>query len=145
ALLAWAAAALGAQVALAVARRRGEARELAVRRRLRPLLLAEHLAFVAALAAGFALVEHRGWGLGTARWLAVKVGLTAFLLVPLEAMHAWICHGWIDRGLRQTDAPPFSKDLLRGIGMEDMLRALAVPLLTLALPLLVWLSLRQPR
>lgn len=68
----------------------------------------------------------------------------AFLIVPLEAMHAYICHVWIARGLRQTAAPPFAKDLERGIGMDDMLRALAVPLLVLALPLLVWLSVRKP-
>jgi hypothetical protein len=86
----------------------------------------------------------RGWGLGQARWLGLKLGLVAFLLVPLEAMHAYICHGWIARGLRETDAPPFSKDLERGIGMDDMLRALAVPLLLLALPLLVWLSVKKP-
>jgi hypothetical protein len=104
----------------------------------------EHAAFVLALAAGFALLQHRHWGLGQARWLAVKIGLTVFLLVPLEAMHAWICHVWIARGLVQTAAPPLSKDLVRGIGMDDMLRALAAPLLVTALPLLVWLSLRRP-
>ena len=43
-----------------------------------------------------------------------------------------MCHVWIGRGLRETAAPPFSKDLARGIGMEDMLRALAIPLLGLA-------------
>lgn len=59
-------------------------------------------------------------------------------------MHAWICHGWIARGLRQTVAPPFSKDLARGIAMDEMLRALAVPLLAAALPLVFWLSLRRP-
>jgi hypothetical protein len=108
------------------------------------VLVVEHAAFVLALAAGFGLLEHRHWGLGTARWLAVKIGLTAFLLVPLEAMHAWVCHDWIARGLRQTPAPPFSKDLARGIGMDDMLRALAAPLLAAALPLIVWLSWRRP-
>ena len=119
-----------------VSRRRGPARELAARRRLRPVLAAEHAAFV--------LMGHRGWGLGYARWLAVKVALTAFLLVPLETMHAWIAHGWIARGLRQTSDLPRSKDLERGIGMEDMLRALAAPLLAVGLPLLVWLSMRKP-
>lgn len=89
-------------------------------------------------------MAHRGWGLGHARWLAVKIGLTAFLLVPLEAMHTWICHGWIARGLRQTASLPVSKDLERGIGMDDMLRALAAPLLAAALPLIVWLSWRKP-
>lgn len=104
----------------------------------------EHGAFVLALAAGLALLWHRHWGLGHARWLAVKIGLTIFLLLPLEAMHAWIAHVWIARGLRETPAPPLAKDLVRGIGMDDMLRALAAPLLLVALPLLVWLSLRKP-
>ena len=79
-----------------------------------------------------ALLLQRHWGLGHARWLAVKIGLILFLLVPLEAMHAWIAHVWIARGLRQTPRPPLSKDLVRGIGMDDMLRALAAPLLGLA-------------
>ena len=114
------------------------------RRRLQPLLLVEHAAFVLALAAGVGLLGYRHWGLGHARWLAVKIGLTLFLLVPLEAMHAWIAHGWIARGLRETAAPPFSKDLVRGIGMDDMLRALAAPLLAASVPLLTWLSLRKP-
>ena len=127
-----------------VSRRRGPARELAARRRLRPVLAAEHAAFVLGIAAGVLLMGHRGWGLGYARWLAVKVALTAFLLVPLETMHAWIAHGWIARGLRQTSDLPRSKDLERGIGMEDMLRALAAPLLAVGLPLLVWLSMRKP-
>jgi hypothetical protein len=59
-------------------------------------------------------------------------------------MHAWIAHVWIARGLRQTPAPPLSKDLVRGIGMDDMLRALAAPLLLASVPLLAWLSLRKP-
>ena len=138
------AAALAAQGILLAARGRGEAGQLAARRRLRPVVLVEHGAFVLALAAGLALLWHRHWGLGHARWLAVKIGLTVFLLVPLEAMHAWIAHVWIARGLGQTPAPPLAKDLVRGIGMDDMLRALAAPLLLVALPLLVWLSLRKP-
>jgi hypothetical protein len=140
----WLAAALLAQGALLAARGGDEARRLAARRRVLPVVLVEHAAFVVALAAGLALLVCRHWGLGHARWLAVKIGLTLFLLVPLEAMHAWIAHGWIARGLRQTDAPPFSKDLVRGMGMDDMLRALAAPLLAASLPLLTWLSLRKP-
>jgi len=126
------------------ARRGGEVPRLAARRRVQPVVLVEHLAFLLGLGAGVALLLHRHWGLGHARWLAVKIGLTLFLLVPLEAMHAWIAHGWIARGLRQTSAPPFSKDLVRGIGMDDMLRALAAPLLAASVPLLAWLSLRKP-
>jgi hypothetical protein len=138
------AAALIAQGVLLAAHRGDEARRLAARRRVRPVVLVEHLAFVLALAGGAALLLYRHWGLGHARWLAVKIGLTLFLLVPLEAMHAWIAHGWIARGLRQTSAPPLSKDLVRGMGMDDMLRALAAPLLAASVPLLAWLSLRKP-
>ena len=111
---------------------------------MRRLVAAEHLFLALALATGLALMASRGWGLGRARWLGLKLGLVVFLLVPLEAMHAYVCHVWIGRGLRETASPPFSKDLARGIGMEDMLRALAIPLLGLAVPLLVWLSVFKP-
>ena len=130
---------------LATARRSGDpARELGLRGRLRPWLALEHLSLLVALLAGLALLGLRGWGLGHARWLDLKLGLSVFLVLPLESMHAYVCHVWIGRGLRQTPAPPYSKDLARGIGMDDMLRAIAVPLLGLGLPVLVWLSLRKP-
>jgi hypothetical protein len=132
------------QARLLAARRRGERHELRARRSLRHLVAAEHAFLALALASGLALMAGRGWGLGRARWLGLKLGLVVFLLVPLEAMHAYVCHVWIRRGLRETAAPPFSKDLARGIGMEDMLRALAIPLLGLAVPLLVWLSFVKP-
>jgi hypothetical protein len=145
ALAAWVGAALAAQAALLRARAGGDpGRELLARRRVRPLLAVEHAGLALALLAGLALLETRGWGPGRARWLGLKLGLTLFLVVPLEAMHAWVCHAWIARGLRQTAAPPFSKDLARGIGMDDMIRALAAPLLGIGVPLIVWLSLRKP-
>jgi hypothetical protein len=126
------------------ARRRGPAAELAARRRLGVVLVVEHVALAAALLSGYLLMASHGWGLGYARWLAVKVGLTLFLFVPLEAMHVWVCHGWIARGLRETSEPPFSKDLARGIGMDDMVRALAIPLFGLAVPLMIWLAVAHP-
>jgi hypothetical protein len=86
----------------------------------------------------------QGWGLGHARWLALKLGLVVFLVLPLEAMHAYIAHVWIAHGLRQAATPSDAKDLERGLGMEEMIRALAVPLLSLGLPLILWLSLRKP-
>lgn len=139
------AAALGAQAVLLRARAGGDPqRELLARRRVRPLLAAEHAGLALALLAGVALLEVRGWGPGRARWLGLKLGLTVFLVLPLEAMHAWVCHVWIARGLRQTPSPPFAKDLVRGIGMDDMIRALAVPLLGVGVPLIVWLSVAHP-
>ena len=143
ALALWVGAA--AAYALAMARTpRVAAAALAARRRLQPLLLLEHACLLLLLVSGLLLMRHRGWGLGHARWLMAKLGLVAFLVVPLEAFHAWIAHVWIARGLRQTAAPPFSKDLARGLAVQEMIATLAVPLLGTALPLLLWLSLARP-
>jgi hypothetical protein len=145
ALLGWASAALGAQVVLSLARRRGGPEcEIGARRRLQPALVVEHAALALVLVSGLALLRHHGWGPGQARWLGLKLGLVAFLVVPLEAFHAYVCHGWLRRGLRQTQAPPFSRDLERAIGMDDMVRVLAVPLFGLGLPLILWLSIAKP-
>jgi uncharacterized membrane protein len=134
-----------AAYALAMARTRGVAAEaLAARRRLQPLLLLEHASLLLLLVTGVLLMRQRGWGLGHARWLLAKLGLVAFLVVPLEGFHAWIAHVWIARGLRQTSAPPFSKDLARGVAVQEMIATLALPLLGATLPLLLWLSLARP-
>jgi hypothetical protein len=118
---------------------------LALRRHraLRSWQRAEHGGLLLALLAGGLLMLLRGWGLGHARWLGAKLGLVAFLIVPLEALHAWICHGWIEAGLAQTASPPYSRELERGLGMDEMLRSLALPLLALGLPVLFWLSLAK--
>jgi hypothetical protein len=120
------------------------ARELAARRRLQPRLVAEHVAFVLLLLTGALLMYHHGWSITRARWLTLKLGLVLFLVVPFEAMHAFICHGWIATGLRRSQAPPLARELERGIGVEEMLRTLAIPLLGVGVPLLVWLSVRRP-
>lgn len=115
-----------------------------MRRRLQAWLVVEHAAFALALASGAALMLEKGYRLGYPRWLGVKLGLSAFLVLPLEAMHAYVGHVWIGRGLRQTTAPPFSRDLARGIGIDEMIRTLALILLSAAIPLMVWLSFAKP-
>jgi len=85
-----------------------------------------------------------GWRLGYPRWLSTKLGLVAFLLVPLEGFRVYITLLWMGPGLSQTPAPPFSKDLARAISMDEMLAALAVPLLLIALPVILWLSWSRP-
>jgi len=137
--------ALGVQLVLSRGRRsRRPADELEVRRRVQPALLAEHVALAVLLLSGFALLRLHGWGLGHARWIALKVGLVVFLVLPLETIHALVCHRWIARGLRQAAAGSFSRDLERGIGMDDMIRVIAIPLLGLGLPLILWLSIARP-
>lgn len=140
------ATASGVQLVLLRARRRGGAEaENSARRRVQPALVVEHAALALVLASGYALLRHNGWGLGHARWLALKVGLVAFLVVPLEAFHAYVCHSRMARGLRQAGASSsLPKDLERAIGMDDMIRTIAVPLLGLGLPLILWLSLAKP-
>jgi hypothetical protein len=140
----WLGAWLGGQIAAARARGSDQDRELVLRRRLSVVLGAEHLAFVCVLVSGALLMREHGWRLDHPRWLTLKLGVVGFLLVPLEGMHAFIAHVWIARGLRRTVAPPFAKDLVRGLGVEEMLRTLAIPLWGLGLPLVVWLSVARP-
>jgi hypothetical protein len=115
-----------------------------MRRRLQPLLALEHAALAGLLLTGLWLMRAHGWAPTRGPWLGLKLGLVAFLVLPLEAMHAWIAHVWIARGLADTPAPPFSRGLERGLGVEEMLRTLALPLFGVGIPLIVWLSLRRP-
>ena len=141
----WVAAAVGSLLLSWRAARAGETpAALAVRRRAQPWLVLEHVSLALALGSGLALMRRLGWTLGHARWFGVKLGLVAFLVLPLESMHAYVCHVWIARGLDQTREPPFAKDLVRGIGMEEMVRTLELLLLGAGVPLLVWLSLARP-
>ena len=113
-------------------------------RRARPWLALRHAALCVSLLAGMALLLGLDGATSRAAWLHLKIGLVVFLLLPLEGMHAWVSHVWIAQGLRATSTPPFAKDLVRGLGMEEMIRALEVPLLGIGLPLLAWLSLAKP-
>jgi hypothetical protein len=142
----WLAALASSQVRLRRARRRGITHELDLRRRLHRALGVEHGALAGALLTGFALMALHGWRLGYPRWLSIKLGLVLFLLLPLEAMHAWVNHVWIARALPAQPPPPapLSRELDRWIGMDDMVRTLAALLLGLALPLIVWLSMLRP-
>lgn len=104
----------------------------------------EHLALAAALASGFFLMSRLGWGPGHPRWLGVKLGLVAFLVVPLEAMHAWVNHVLVPAALREAPPGQVTRPLERWIGMDDMVRALALLLLGLAVPFMTWLSVLHP-
>jgi hypothetical protein len=120
------------------------ARELAARPRLQSILALKSASLVVALTSGLLLLQASPPGVGRARWLLLKLGLVVFLVLPLEAMHAFIAHVWIAGGLAQTTAPPFAKALERGLGVEEMIRTLEVPLFGVGLPLLLWLSFRRP-
>jgi hypothetical protein len=50
---------------------------------------------------------------------------------------------WIPRA-RRIAGPSRERQIERGAGMEEMIRTLAIPLLVLAVPIIVWLSLRKP-
>jgi hypothetical protein len=144
-LAVWVAAVLVNQVRLVGARRRGIESELALRARMGRAFALEHVALAVALLAGFAAMAAHGWRLGYPRWLSVKLGLVVFLVLPLEGMHAWVIHVWLARGLRAREpGAALSRDLDRGLGMDDMVRTLAALLLAVALPVIVWLSLARP-
>lgn len=133
----WLAAALAGQAVWITRRSRGEG---ASRERLLRLSGIQHVLFGLVLATGAALLAAASPAEWHARWLHLKLGLTAFLLLPLEGFHAYVNHVWIARALREGSA----RLLERGTGLDDMVRALAIPLLGVAVPLLIWLSLRRP-
>lgn len=136
----WLAAALAGQwVWWALRGAHGE-RATEGRRRLLRFSLVQHALFALVLASGSVLLALAGPAAQHARWLHLKIGLTAFLLVPLEGFHAYVNHVWIARALRDGSA----RRLERGTGLDDMIRSLAIPLLGAAVPLLLWLSLRRP-
>ncbi|HET8647260.1 MAG TPA: hypothetical protein VFO85_17315 [Vicinamibacteria bacterium] len=134
------------QARLLRARRRGLEAELEQRRRSSRVMAFEHAALALAIACGLALMSLHGWRLGYPRWLSIKLGLVAFLLIPLEGMHAWVNHVWMARALRAWPGPPapLSRELDRWTGMDDMIRTLAALLLGLALPFMAWLSIARP-
>jgi len=142
----WLAAAGWAQMALLRARRRGGlAAEVARRATLGRCYVVEHVALAAALASGYFLMSALGWGPGHPRWLGVKLGLVAFVVLPLEGMHAWVNHVLVARALREAPPGQVTRALERWIGMDDMVRALALLLLAGAvLPFIAWVSWRQP-
>ena len=126
------------------ARRAGDGVELAARRRFHFLIGLRAGAFAVGVGSGWALLHLHGWSLAYPRWLALKVGLVAFLFVPMEAFLAYVGAFWIGPGLRASAGPPVAKELVRGASMQDMVGAIAVPLAGLGLPLVVWLSLAHP-
>jgi hypothetical protein len=114
--------------------------EPGTRGRLLRLAAVQHVLFAIVLATGATLLASAAPVVLNARWLHLKLGLTAFLLVPLEAFHAYVNHVFIARALREGRP----RLLERGVGLDDMVRTLAIPLLGVAVPLLFWLSLRRP-
>jgi hypothetical protein len=98
----------------------------------------EHVFFFLLLATGAFLALRLGWGIGHARWFGVKLGLVVLLLIPLEGMHAYVCHVWL------AVSPELPRELGRALGMREMIRTLEIVLLVPAIFVLVWLSLARP-
>jgi hypothetical protein len=127
-----------------LARRRGDDAELTTRRRCHFLIAVRFVAFAIVLLSGLLAMRAHGWSLAYPRWLALKIGVVAFLFVPIEAFLAYVGAFWVAPGLRATLAPPLAKEVVRGASMQEMVGAIAVPLAGLGLPLVVWLSVARP-
>jgi hypothetical protein len=137
ALVGWVASGLVAQALWWTRRRTSD--QHGRRRTLLSVTRVQHVAFAVLLLCGGWLLFRASPALAHARVLHLKLGLTAFLLLPLEAFHAYVCAAWIGPGLRGAGR---ARDLERGLGLDDMVRSLQIPLFGLAVPLLIWLSLR---
>lgn len=109
------------------------------RRTLLGVTRVQHAAFAVLLLSGGLLFLRASPALAHERLLHLKLGLSAFLLLPLETFHAYVCAAWIGPGLRSSRR---ARDRERGLGLDDMVRSLEIPLFGMAVPLLIWLSLR---
>ena len=137
ALVCWVASGLLAQALWWTRPRTGDDR--ARRRTLLTVTRIQHVSFALLLLGGAAMLLQASPALAHARVLHLKLGLTAFLLLPLEAFHAYVCTAWIGPGLQDRGR---ARDLERGLGLDDMVRSLQIPLFGLAVPLLAWLSMQ---
>jgi hypothetical protein len=126
---------------VARARGRGEHAVLATRRRWHFLIAVQSVSFAVVVLTGVLSMRSHGWTLAYPRWLALKVGIVLFLFVPLECFLAYVGWGWVRPGL---ESPSSSRALERGASMQGMVWAIALPLLGLALPVVVWLSVWRP-
>jgi hypothetical protein len=114
------------------------------RARRTPLVFAvQHAAFLAALLTGATVMSSRGWGIGHARWLAVKLLLVFALFVPLQGFHAYICHVFLPRA-RRIAGGYGDRQVERGEGLEAIIRTIAIPLFGIAIPLVFWLAMKRP-
>jgi hypothetical protein len=111
--------------------------------RTRALLAVKHAALAAAVGTGMALMLLRGWGLGQHRWLGVKIGLVVLLILPLEGFGAYLTHGFLPRA-RRLAGEAGARQVERGEGMASIVRTFELTLFTIAIPLILWLSLRRP-
>jgi hypothetical protein len=88
-------------------------------------------------------MSSRGWGIGHARWLAVKLLLVVALFVPLEGFHAYITHVFLPRA-RRLAGPYGERQVERGEGLAAIIQTIAIPLFGVAVPLVFWLAVRRP-
>jgi hypothetical protein len=118
-------------------------RPLPLLRQRRFILVVEHLSFLVALTSGCLLMWRHGWGLGSRRWLALKVGLIVSLLIPIESFHAYICHVFLPAA-RRIVGPSGPVQVARGLSLESIIGTIGLTLFALAVPLIFWLSLGRP-
>jgi hypothetical protein len=144
ALALWLGAALAYVVRLLRGRRRDPSEYLLTLRSAPALLHLRLVGLGAAVVSGLLAMDRLGWSPAWPRWFGVKLGLVLFLIIPLEAFQAWVGLAWLQPGLEETGAPPFSRRLERALSMQDMLWALSALLLGVAVPGLFWLSLARP-
>jgi hypothetical protein len=112
-------------------------------RRTTAVFAVQHGAFLIVLLTGAVVMSARGWGIGHARWLAVKLLVVVALFVPLEGFHAYICHVFLPQARRLTGAYG-DRQVERGEGLEAIIRTIATPLFGIAIPLVFWLATRKP-
>ena len=112
---------------------------------MQPLRVVEAASFAAALGAGLLLMQALGYRLGYPRWLSAKLGLVAFLLVPLGGFRVYLSAAWLGPGLRASSRSViFARTSSGRCRWRRCCRPLPCPCSCSGCPAILWLSLARP-
>ena len=138
ALILWAGPALGAYWTLALAWRGGDGRAIvAAEKACEQVLRLEHVAFVALVGSGIAMLAATDWALVQTAWMRQKLHLFG-LVVAFELFDMWLSHRVLPVAL-STEAGITSEAGKRAQYLRLWLARLAVPI-GAVIVLMTWLA-----
>lgn len=101
----------------------------------------EHIAFPVVLVTGLMLYAIGPWNLEF-HWLAVKLVVIALVFVPMEACDYWLSHfGGNKERLRKRNLPERYE---RAIRLHWRFLKISTPLITVFMPLVIFLAVTKP-
>ncbi len=150
AAIVWCASALGAFWYVIVAwwerRKLPEDQELVrrdewVRWHFLVVVILEHVSFLVLLPSGWYLMTSMGYKLAMG-WLAAKVAIVVFVLIPLEVFDIWLSHWQVPRThLRRVENPDA---YARAVRLHNIFLVVGMAVVGICIPAILWLVVFKP-